>query len=139
MKSGITNQPLDEVTTLNGARNRAIAAKKAKENMEIGIGLEGGLVFIENLGYFLVCAAVIIDQDKKEFVGISSKLRLPAEVSEKISRGNQFSQIIREFAAYQNKNPYENKVVSLLVSREQAFKEAINCAFLDWMSSRELS
>ncbi len=137
VKSNITDQPLDEATTLAGARNRAIAAKKTNEAMEVGIGLEGGLVFIQNLGYFLVCAAVIVDKDMREFVGISSKLRLPTEVSKKIFKGKQFGQIIHKFAAYQNKNSYGNKIASLLVSREQAFKEAINCALLDWMSSRK--
>ncbi len=139
VKSNITDQPLDEATTLAGARNRAIAAKKANEGVEVGIGLEGGLVSIQNLGYFLVCAAVIVDKNMREFVGISSKLRLPTKVSEKICEGKQFGQIIREFAAYQNKNSYGSKVASLLISRKHAFKEAINCALFDWMSSRELS
>ena len=139
VESNITDQPLDETTTLTGARNRAIAAKKANEDMEVGIGIEGGLASIENLGYFLVCAAVIVDKDMREFVGISSKLRLPTKVSKKISKGIQFSQAIREFATYQNKNSYGSKIASLLVSRKQAFKEAINCALLNWMLSQELS
>lgn len=123
----ITAQPLDERTTIKGASNRAKGALSKIQDCDFSIGLEGGLSLVEN-NYFLVCAAVIIDKDGGKYVGVSSKLSLPKKVSEEIKQGEQFGQIIRDFEK-DNKNDSDIlPVISNLIKRDVAFKEAIrNC------------
>jgi len=133
VSSGINEQPLNEKTTIKGAENRAIAAMNAfykGKKIDFAVGLEGGLCWINNRGYFLICAAVICDKDKTTYLGLSSKLQLPKEVSDKIKRGKSFGKAIRDF---QQKNKNKDsliRIANLLISRKEAFREAITNAFL---------
>lgn len=134
VESGITDQPLDEETTILGAKNRALAALEFESEAEIGIGLEGGLVEIENKGYFMVCASVVIDKDGHDYLGLSGKLQLPKEASQKIKRGEQFGQAIREFAQKHDKDPLINELTERLVTRKEAFTEAIRNSILSYFN-----
>jgi len=122
--SEITDQPLDEKTTIKGATNRAKEALKKISQCDFSIGLEGGLSLIDS-HYFLVCAAVILDRENKKYVGVSSKLCLPKAASERIKEGNQFGLVIRDF----EREHYEDKnillIIKKLIKRDIAFREAI--------------
>lgn len=128
--SGIADQPLDEKTTIQGAVNRATnAISNFNEELDLSIGLEGGLVFINDI-YYLVCAASIIDKDGNKYIGISKKIPLPKIVSGKVKEGEQFGIVIREFeATLEESESQELKdLVKELISREQSFTEAIKIA-----------
>ena len=130
---GINEQPLNEKTTIKGAENRAIAAMNAfhkGKKIDFAVGLEGGLCWINNKGYFLICAAVICDKDKITYLGLSSKLQLPKEVSDEIKKGKSFGKAIRDFHQKNKNNSSLIKIVNLLISRKEAFREAITNAFL---------
>ena len=64
LESGITDQPLDEETTIRGSINRAqnaiVAYNDVNDVFDFSIGLEGGLSFINGL-YNLVCVVSIVD------------------------------------------------------------------------------
>lgn len=124
----ITNQPLDEETTIEGASNRAKEALKKVSECDFSIGLEGGLCLVEN-NYFLVCVAVILDKEDKKYIGISSKLRLPKSVSEKIKKGEQFGKAIRNFKKENYKDKNILPIINNLIKRDIAFKEAIVNSF----------
>ena len=122
--SGITDQPLDEKSTIKGAVNRAKEALKKLPESDFGIGLEGGLSLIDNR-YFLVCAAVIVDRENKKYIGVSSKLCLPKKVSEEITKGKQFGLVIRDFKRENSKNKNILPILNNLIKRDLSFKEAI--------------
>jgi len=124
VNSGITDQPLDEKTTIRGATNRAREALKKIPHCDFSIGLEGGLSLISN-NYFLVCVAVILDKENKKYIGVSSKLCLPKSVSEKIKKGGQFGLIIREFEKENCKDKNILLIIKKLIKRDVSFKEAI--------------
>lgn len=132
VNSKIDSQPLDELTVLKGANNRATNALKLGNTKTLGIGLEGGLTTISNdEDYYLVCAAVIKDSFGNTFTGISSKLILPKKISNLVREGKEFGAIIREEAAKVNdKYGYYEE----LISRKTSFKQAIANAFLDYFS-----
>lgn len=135
VESGITDQPLDEEITIKGAKNRAKAALAHHPGSQIGLGLEGGLVEIDNKGYFLVCVAAIFTPQGQEYIGISSKLQLPIEVSEQIKQGNQFGQIIRDFEEKHLPQQSLKIIIDELISRKLSFGEAIRNAFLPYLNS----
>lgn len=122
--SMIVDQPLDEATTIKGAFNRARGALAEVKDCDFSIGLEGGLSLIEG-NYFLVCVAVIIDKEDRKYIGISSKFALPKKVSARIKQGEQFGRAIREFEKDNQDNKDILPVISYLIRRDVAFKEAI--------------
>jgi inosine/xanthosine triphosphatase len=133
VKSGITDQPLDEDTTIEGAVNRAKnATVSSQQEYEFSIGLEGGLEKINNL-YYLVCVAALIDQKGNVYIGISNKLPLPRDVSEDVEKGKQFGESIREFMKNLQKNSAKHSTqliehIQELIDRKKSFSMAINTA-----------
>jgi len=126
--SMIADQPFGEETIIKGAINRAKGAFSRVQDCDFSIGLEGGLSLIED-NYFLVCVAVIIDNVGKKYIGLSSKLSLPRIVSERIKKGEQFGQVIREFEKNNRNSENILSVVSNLIKRDVAFKEAITNSY----------
>lgn len=129
--SGIAEQPLDEQTTILGAVNRTKGAYLKNKNVDMSVGLEGGLVKIDKKHYYLVCVAALLDRDKKIYLGVSSKLKIPDEVSSSVENGTPFGQAIRSYSKTQN-NPKVKKYVEQLITREEAFIEAVKNALVIW-------
>jgi len=125
--SEVDSQPLDELSVLMGANNRAVNALKSSNSNGLGIGLEGGLTQIAgDDNYYLVCAAVIKNSLNYSFVGVSSKLSLPRDISNLIKKGEDFGVIIKEEAAkFDDLYGYYEE----LVSRKLSFRQAIHNAF----------
>jgi len=135
----VPDQPLDEGTTILGARNRSRFAKeKMKEGCAIGMGLEGGLTRLEGdeRNLYLVCVAVITDSAMKDYIGVSSKLCLPRAVSEQVQGGRPFGHVIRDFANSRGGDFGLAPIISSLVRRETAFAEAINNCWLVYNNRR---
>jgi len=133
--SGIVSQPLDEQTVIKGAQNRAVNALKLGKMEGLGLGLEGGLtVVFRDDRYYLVCVAVIRDSCGNNFVGISSKLALPQNVSDSVKNGKEFGKVIREEVLTANDvNGYYQE----LISRKSSFKQAISNAFLNYFNYKK--
>lgn len=127
VNSGITDQPLDEEVTISGAKNRAKEALSKDANADLGLGMEGGLVLIDN-NYYLVCASALITKEGKYYLGISSKTQLPIQVSERIKNGEQFGIAIREYSEQNQKNETLNQILNSLISRRESFFESIKYA-----------
>src|SRR3989344_4341066 len=72
VSSGITDQPLDEETTITGAINRAQTIRERNIKSDLFVGLEGGLSLIHN-NYFLVCVVALINKKGDLFLGINRK------------------------------------------------------------------
>jgi len=125
----IADQPLDEEMIIKGAFNRAKGALSRVRDCDFSIGLEGGLSLVED-NYFLVCVAIIMDNEGRKYIGLSSKLSLPKEVSERVKQGEQFGQVIREFGKDNRKNRDILPVITSLIKRDVAFKEAITNSYL---------
>jgi inosine/xanthosine triphosphatase len=137
--SGITDQPLDEDTTIRGAINRAKRAINSKQAYEFSIGLEGGLTKINGL-YHLVCVAALIDHLGKVYLGISNKLPLPKEVSNEIESGRQFGEVIREFTRNTKETtPSFVEYIQELIDRKKSFSEALNDALLTYKFKKEFT
>lgn len=130
VSSEIADQPLDEDTTILGATNRARNAAKNDGEFIFSIGLEGGLLKINGL-YYLICIAVMIDNQGKQFIGMSSELPIPRKVSDQIENGEQFGDTIRVFRK-ENSDKSQILVDHLdeLIERKKSFTEALRIAFL---------
>ncbi len=137
--SGVTDQPLDEETTIQGAITRAKRAIHSQQAYEFSIGLEGGLTKINEL-YYLVCVAALIDCAGNVYVGISRKLPLPKEVSNKVENGKQFGEVIRKFMKdAKETSPSFIEHIQELIDRKNSFSEALNNALLIYKFNKEFA
>ncbi len=124
VSSGISEQPMSQDETIQGAHNRAKNALQKCKDADLGIGLEAGL---ESKGddLLLVCVCAIRTKDEKEFLGIGDKFKLPKEVADAIKNGKEFGQEIRKYKAKSNE---ENELVQTLIKRDKPFIQACNKA-----------
>lgn len=123
--SRITNQPLDNKTTLKGSKNRARETRKLSPEVDFALGLEGGLQDINGL-YHLICFAVLINKKNQEYLGESFPVPLPEQVSREVKNGAFFGEVIRTYA---KKHEIDNN----LITREEPFCEAIHNAYVSYL------
>jgi inosine/xanthosine triphosphatase len=83
--SGVADQPFGDEETIEGARERARAAREALD-ADLGVGLEGGVV--DGPHGMRTCAwCVIVHRDGREGVGGSLAMPLPEAVAAMIRNG----------------------------------------------------
>ena len=126
VKSEITEQPLDEETTIIGAKNRSKNSTIGEDVYDFSIGMEGGLSYINNI-FFLICIVVIF-KDNKFYIGKSEKIPLPKSVSEDVRNGKEFGIVIREYRE-KIEDKDEIELVDKLIDRQEYFLEALGNAF----------
>ncbi len=133
VSSGISEQPMSQDETIQGARNRAKNALQKCKDADFGIGLEAGL---ESKGddLLLVCVCAIRTKDGKEFLGIGDKFKLAKEVTDAIRNGKEFGQEIRKYKA---KSEEENELVQTLIKRDKPFIQACNKALTLYLAQRQ--
>lgn len=130
VESDIPDQPLDEKTTIQGALNRAFKAHRIlNENIDYSVGLEAGLCDVSNWGYYLVCVSVVIDAKGNQFVGVSSKIRLPLKVDREIRKGFSFGEKIREYQKLHKKEKKVQTILENLITRNKLFIQALEESF----------
>lgn len=126
--SEISNQPLNKVVTLFGARNRAKNAFKLRPSSDFAFGIEGGLHDYGD-GYHLVTYACLLDKTRKEYIGVGEEIHLPQEVSEKVKQDDWLGDVIREYSQ-------KNQIDENLITRMTPFTEAIHNAYANYLKSQ---
>ncbi|MBI5133815.1 MAG: DUF84 family protein [Candidatus Taylorbacteria bacterium] len=124
--SGVTEQPLDEETTIQGAINRARRARSTSIEPAWGLGLEAGLVDVQGT-FNLLCIAALARDDGNVAIGKSGLSPLPKEVSERVRRGGEFGKEIRDYfeARRDAMTDGERDLALELINRSQSFSKAI--------------
>lgn len=88
LPSGVSPQPMSEMETLQGARNRACRAKEAQPEADFWLGIEGGLApFPDGQGLLSFCWAVVLGADGRDGQARSAGYALPAKVIALLERG----------------------------------------------------
>jgi len=98
VRSGVGEQPMSELETMRGARNRAM---RCIRNADYGVGLEGGVCTIENKMF--ECAWVaIIDKDGKLGLAGGLYFELPANIAEEIRKGGELGPLMDKLTGKSN-------------------------------------
>ena len=84
--SGVSNQPMSDQQTLEGAGNRALNAQKACPEADFWFGLEGGLTQLPN-GDFVSYAWIVVLGKTKRGKARTAAYLLPQAVSELLRTG----------------------------------------------------
>lgn len=90
--SGVSPQPLSDIETLNGAVNRATAAKTSRPDADYWIGLEAGIEKIHHLYHSFAWIALRY-QDQLE-ISRTATFSLPPSVSQLIDQGLELGHAI---------------------------------------------
>lgn len=93
-KSGVPATP-NESETYYGARSRA--TELVNDSDSLFIGVESGLIKREGC-IFEECWCVVLDKNKKEWVGVSSAIQLPTSVSNRMDSGESHIDCISKLA-----------------------------------------
>ena len=83
--SGVSEQPMGNVETMNGARNRADNAQKAHPDADYWVGIEGGVEELE--GSLQAFAWVVVQSAEKRGRGKTGTFVLPDEVVQLMQQG----------------------------------------------------
>ena len=89
--SGVPDQPMSDVESITGARNRAQGARDAL-GADYGVGLEGGLQEIEN-NWFDSGWIVIVDAAGNEGMGSTIRMLTPEKMMEMIKGGMELGHV----------------------------------------------
>ncbi|WP_088043152.1 DUF84 family protein [Bacillus sp. EAC] len=92
--SNVSNQPLTDHETMEGAINRANNAR-VEGNSEIGIGLEGGVI-IENDRLFL-CNWGALVYEQGTILASGAKILLPNEFISELQNGTELAELMERY------------------------------------------
>jgi inosine/xanthosine triphosphatase len=120
--SGVSEQPLSDQETINGALNRAQRALK-EVNGDIGIGLEGGVQETEQ-GLFLCNWGALVAPQINPIVAGGARISLPEDIAERLRAGEELGPIMVDFANKENVRSKEGAVgifTNGMINRSEMF------------------
>ena len=129
VSSGVGAQPIGDEETRAGALSRARLAL-ASLDVELGIGLEGGVIFERDVPW-LVSWVAAIDRDGRTGEASGLRMRLPATSSARLRAGDELGDVIDDlFNVHASKQ--QTGAIGLLtegfVSRTDAFADLVAMA-----------
>lgn len=140
--SGVSDQPLTEHETIQGAINRAKNAWEASSspNQRIGLGLEGGLHFddVYTQQWYLLSACAAWDGTRL-MIGKGLFFPIPYQVGERISQHRiELRTVIDELGGITESNHKEGAYGLFTqgqVTRAQVFRDAVIAALTPFTST----
>jgi inosine/xanthosine triphosphatase len=136
VSSGVPDQPWGDDETIRGAVARARAARDATD-ADIGVGIEGGVVEIED-GTVRTCAwAAAVTRDGLQGVGGSLAMTLPPRVAALVRNGMELGHAMDALSGTHNVKQGAGAVGILthgLVTRQQAYEVLVAYALAPLLS-----
>jgi len=124
--SGVPDQPVSDAQTIEGASNRAHAARAAHD-ADLGVGIEGGVVETPN-GMRTCAWAVVVGRDGVPHTGGSLSMPLPEAVAALIRDGVELGHAIDQLVGTTNIKHGAGAVGILtegLVNRQEAYEALV--------------
>ncbi|WP_249872042.1 DUF84 family protein [Oceanobacillus saliphilus] len=133
VESGVRPQPFSDEETKQGAINRAMDCMKSEENA-IGIGLEGGVMYVGQPLYLCNWGA-LVTPDGHIFTGSGARIVLPAEIEEGLKDGKELGDLMDGYAKKQEVRKNEGAIgifTNDLVSRQEMFSHVVKLLRGQW-------
>lgn len=137
--SGVSDQPMSEEETILGAINRAKAVLARLPDNQVGLGLEGGLMYDERFTKQWYLISVCAAWDGKDlFLGKGLSFPIPNRAVERIRKeGIELRMIIDEWSGTTNTN-HQGGAYALLtdnrIRRPEVFSQAVIAAVTPFVS-----
>jgi inosine/xanthosine triphosphatase len=131
--SHVSEQPLSDQETIEGALNRAKNVLKAADS-DVGIGLEGGVS--ESLYGMFVCNwGALVDLDGNEIIGGGARISLPNEISRELKAGKELGPLMDEYTQRTGIRKKEGAIgvfTNSLMTREDMFRHVVGLLIGQW-------
>lgn len=132
-ESYVSEQPMSDQETIEGALNRAKNVLKATDS-DVGIGLEGGVS--ETLYGMFVCNwGALVDRQGNEIIGGGARISLPNEISRELKAGKELGPLMDEYTQRTGIRKKEGAVgvfTNGLVTRETMFLHVVQLLLGQW-------
>ena len=136
VSSEVSDQPMSDIETLTGARNRAEKAKLLYPESDFWIGIEGGLE-CRGRDYFAFAWIVILNDDKRGESRTTS-FQLPLKVAQLIHEGFELG-VANDKLFNKNNSKQKSGAVGILtkdkVSRTELYKQAVQLALIPFVQN----
>ncbi|WP_156291528.1 DUF84 family protein [Oceanobacillus salinisoli] len=131
--SKVSAQPFSDEETRIGAINRAKQCKDSA-SQTIGIGLEGGVMYVEDELYLCNWGA-LVTEDERVFTASGARITLPKEIDEQLRRGLELGEIMDEYAKREEVRKKEGTIgifTNDLISRQEMFCHVVQLLRGQW-------
>lgn len=126
-ESGVADHPTTAEESIKGAENRLRHAREIKPDADFYVGIEGGLLGVNDIAWEL--GWVAIENQKGELhTGISAGIEVKGKVLKAIVAGQELNEVLRDGHGIENagnSNGFYGVATKDLVTREQAYEEAV--------------
>ena len=135
--SNVSDQPMSNKETLQGAENRAGEIYKLYPQADYHIGIEGGVNFTEDKTEAF--AWIVIKQGNKISKAQTSTFELPHRITELLKRGYELGEA-DDIVFEENNSKQKNGAVGLLtnniVTRKELYEQAVILALIPHINSK---
>lgn len=124
--SHVSLQPFSDEETQTGAINRAIQCAQSTSNA-IGIGLEGGVMYIDNQLYLCNWGA-LVTPSHKILTASGARIVLPEEIVDKLKAGHELGDLMDDYALKKEVSKKEGAIgifTNNLISRKEMFEHVV--------------
>ncbi len=138
--SQVADQPKSLKETVGGAKNRA---EKAFKNCDLGVGVEDGLMEVEEslTGFMNVCVCALYD-GKRYYLGLSAAFEYPPKAVDLVEKGMDINQAFYSLGLTENSSVGSAEgAIGILTrgrwNRKETAKQAITSALIQ-LENKEL-
>ncbi|WP_079530558.1 DUF84 family protein [Halobacillus hunanensis] len=133
-QSKVAAQPFSDEETLEGAINRARECAALKKS-DIGVGLEGGVMEIEDEWYLCNWGA-LVDQKENVYKASGARIPLPEEIKKGLQTGRELGELIDVYTEKTDVRKCEGTIgvfTNGLVQREEMFGHVVKLLRGQWL------
>ncbi len=135
--SGVSDQPMDNAETLEGAYNRALNAQNENAGYDYYVGIEGGL---EKIGGQLYAFAWVVIRNDKKRIGKArtAGFLLPPKVTELIAQGKELGEaddIVFGMSNTKQSVGASGLLTKGLISRQELYRPAVIMALIPFINT----
>lgn len=124
--SKVSAQPFSDEETFEGAINRARECANSEKGV-IGIGLEGGVMELEN-DFYLCNWGALVDEEENLFTASGARIPLPDEIAEELQKGSELGDLMDAYAQRTGVRQNEGAIgifTNELVNRSEMFEHVV--------------
>lgn len=129
--SQVSVQPFSDDETMNGAINRA---KQCASYDAIGIGLEGGVMYLEGK-LFLCNWGALATTDNRIYLASGARIPLPKEINVQLKAGFELGDLMDIYSEKQGVRNKEGAIgifTNELVTRHEMFTHIVQLLYGQW-------
>ncbi|SET82180.1 inosine/xanthosine triphosphatase [Oceanobacillus limi] len=133
VSSNVSPQPFSDEETREGAINRALNCAQSERDV-IGIGLEGGVMYVQEQLYLCNWGA-LVTPDRQIYAASGARVLLPKEIDNELRKGSELGDIMNRYAKRHEVRSREGAIgifTNEIVSRQQMFEHVVQLVKGQW-------